>query len=289
MLSLLSPVEYHLLNLLVATDNWFTSMKLALKLLELGIYLFGTCKVNKMGIPKDKVFTRTGANVKRRGECQCSKTTVKVSGQDHSMYFVSWMDNKPVHFLSTIPTRASVVSRAIKEGNTYKGHNLIGIPTLAQTYNGTMGGTDRFDQQMSYYESTIRTKRWQPRIFTHFTSAAAVNAHILYRSSNNLQRGDKGYSLLSFIDMLIDDLAEARRAEKKGESAASRYVGLHCPVKKADIVCSDGTRVEGRQRCKVCSARVNTYCEQCDVALCFGDYEYPDDSCFKQFHTCCKK
>ena len=62
MLSLLSPVEYHLLNLLVATDNWFTSMKLALKLLELGIYLFGTCKVNKMGIPKDKVFTRTGAN-----------------------------------------------------------------------------------------------------------------------------------------------------------------------------------------------------------------------------------
>ena len=89
MLSLLSPVEYHLLNLLVATDNWFTSMKLALKLLELGIYLFGTCKVNKMGIPKDKVFTRTGANVKRRGECQCSKTTVKVSGQDRFIRLIS--------------------------------------------------------------------------------------------------------------------------------------------------------------------------------------------------------
>ena len=35
-----------------------------------------------------------------------------------------------------------------------------------------MGGTDRFDQQLSYYKSTIKTKRWQPRIFTHFISAA---------------------------------------------------------------------------------------------------------------------
>ena len=288
MVSLLSPTEYHFLNLLVATDNWFTSMKLAVNLLELGIYLFGTCRVNKMGIPKDKVFTRTGANAKKRGECQCSKTTVKVRGQDHSMYFVSWMDNKPVHFLSTIPTRASVVFRAIKEGNVYKGHNLIGIPTLAQTYNGTMGGTDRFDQQLAYYESTIKTKRWQPRIFTHFISAAVVNAHILYRTSNNLQRGHRGYSLLSFIDMLVDDLAKAHRAEKKGGRVASRYVGLHCPVKKANVVRSDGTRSEGRRQCEMCMSRVNTYCEQCDVALCFGDYKNPDDSCFKQYHTCSK-
>ena len=91
----MSPTEYRFLNLLVATDNWFTSMKLALKLLELGVYLFGACRVNKMGIPKGKVFTRTGANAKKRGECQCSKATVKVSGKDHSMCFVSWMDNKP--------------------------------------------------------------------------------------------------------------------------------------------------------------------------------------------------
>ena len=56
-------------------------------------------------------------------------------------------------------------------------------------------------------------------------------------------------------------------------------IGLHCPVKMASVSYSDGTRLEGRQRCKVCNARVNTYCEQCDVALCFGDYQYPDDSC----------
>ena len=242
-----------------------------------------------MGIPKDKVFTRTCANAKRRGECQCSKTTVKVSGEDRSMYFVSWMDNNPVHFLSTIPTRASVVSRAIKEENAYRGHNLIGIPTLALTYNGTMNGTDRFDQQLSYYESTIKTLRWQPRIFTHFVSAAAVNAHILYKTSKNLRRGDKGYSLLKFLDMLIDDLAKAHREEKKGKSAASRYVGLHCPVKKTNFVYSDGTRNEGRQLCEICDKRVNTYCEQCDVALCFGDYENPNESCFKKCHTCSKK
>ena len=116
-----------------------------------------------------------------------------------------------------------------------------------------------------------------------------VNAHILYRTSNKLQRKDKGCSLLSFIDLLIDDFAKAHRAEKKGARAASRYVGLHCPVKKTSIVYSDRTRLEGRQCCKVCNLRVNTYCEQCDVALCFGDFQNPDDSCFKQYHTCSKK
>ena len=175
----------------------------------------------------------------------------------------------------------------IKKGTQYI--NLIGIPTLAQTCNGTMGGTDRFDQQLSYYKSTIKTKRWQPRIFTHLISAAVVNAHILYRTSNKLQLEDKGCSLLSFIDLLIDDFAKAHRAEKKGARAASRYVGLHCPVKKTSIVYSDRTRLEGRQCCKVCNLRVNTYCEQCDVALCFGDFQNPDDSCFKQYHTCSKK
>ena len=72
-------------------------------------------------------------------------------------------------------------------------------------------------------------------------------------------------------------------------AAASRYVGLHCPVKKANVVYSDWTRNEGRQRCKMCKSRVNTYCEQCDVALCFGDYENPDKSCFKKYHTYPKK
>ena len=85
--------------------------------------------------------------------------------------------------------------------------------------------------------------------------------------------------------MLIDDLAKAHREEKKGKSAASRYVGLRRPVKKTNVVYSDGTRNEGRQRCEMCDKRINTYCEQCDVALSFGDYENPNESCFTVLRT----
>ena len=75
-----------------------------------------------------------------------------------------------------------------------------------------------------------------------------------------------------------------------GQQASSLLIhGLHCPVKKANIVSPSGTRREGRQLCEVCEQRVNTYCEQCDVALCFGDYEKPDESCFKKYHTHRKK
>ena len=70
---------------------------------------------------------------------------------------------------------------------------------------------------------------------------------------------------------VVDDLAKAHREEK----CSAKAVGLHCPVSRASITYTDGSRLEDRQRCKVCSTHINTYYEQCDVALCFGDYSEP--------------
>ena len=55
---------------------------------------------------------------------------------------------------------------------------MIKNPAIAMIYNGCMGGTDSFDQFLTYFRTIVMTKRWQTRIFTHFLMAGVVNAHI---------------------------------------------------------------------------------------------------------------
>ena len=148
------------------------------------------------------------------------------------------MDNKPVHFISTFATKWSEGSCVVKEQMRYVGKQMNKIPTLAMIYNACMGGTDMFDQMCSYYRTTIKTKRWQIRIFTHFSMAAAVNAHILYKfgggeemkEGGSFVRGDKGFDLLSFIGMLVDQLCTALPAKvPKDPEHPLRYIGCHHP------------------------------------------------------------
>lgn len=273
------------INLILATDNWYTSIFLVLKMLAIGIYLFGTCRVNKQGIPKGKVFSKTGANKKNRGEASCEKAEVKVGDSKYWVYFLSWMDNKPVHFISTFMSKMSVVERVVKVGKKYMGKAMIQIPTLAMIYNQCMGGTDQFDQLLSYYKTTVRTKRWQTRIFTHFLTCAVVNASILYRLYHKLDRTDKGYNLLDFIEMLVDQLATPRVDQKVAEEGYDmRYVGVHTPVLcKREVV--ENTEISKRSKCSVCKKRINQFCKQCGmIPLCFASFE-GENSCWEQYHT----
>ena len=171
----------------------------------------------------------------------------------------------------------------------YVGRQMIKIPTLAMIYNKCMGGTDMFDQMCSYYRTTIKTKRWQIRIFTHFLMAAAVNAHILFKlgggeeiKDGGLVRGDKGFDLLSFIGMLVDQLCT--KLPDKGSTDPkhpSRYIGCHIPF------CYEnwkdprtGKRMENRRVCadSTCKKRTTEFCKTCDVHLCF-------EPCWTKWHT----
>ena len=280
-LRLLSDPIFHHIGMIIATDNWYTSIALALKLLEIGIYLFGTARTNKQGIPKDSVFKKTGRSKKERGEMSCEKTHVTVAEKSFFLYFISWMDNKPVHLISTFFTKFSQVKRAVKEKMTYIGHQLIRIPTLVQIYNACMGGTDYFDQLCSYYRTTVKTKVWQTRIFTHFLMAAAVNAHILYKLENNLKRGDKGFELLDFLGILVDQLCTPR-VEKTATDPdyPKRFDGkLHLPMFYQNALKPDGKQRENRKPCiNKCGNRTGEYCRTCGVHLCF-------DGCWEAWHT----
>jgi len=246
----------------------------------------GTVKSNSKGIPKDKVFKKTGRDKHARGEHNCEKMEVDIHGVKRNIFFVSWMDNKPVHFISTIFSKMSQVLRVVKEGGMYIGKRLIPIPTITMLYNRIMGGTDQFDQMLSYYRTRVSTKRWQTRVFTHFLMVAVVNASILYRLDKKPTRDQPGHDLLSYIDLLIDELAttteERQEAEGMAEDALEkRFCGLHIPVQGP--IDDDGNRC--RRLCVICKSRISSFCIQCNVALCFATSFDGPAECFEQYHT----
>jgi hypothetical protein len=110
-------------NILVFTDNWYTSIELALGLLVFGmVYLCGTIKANRKGIPKEGLFPKTGRDMKARGYMQSYRAT----HEGKKMRLVAWQDNKPVHMLSTLPSifRCEVF-RNVKENRRWMAEEKI--------------------------------------------------------------------------------------------------------------------------------------------------------------------
>jgi len=63
-------------------------------------------------------------------------------------------------------------------------------------------------------------------MFTHFLQYAVVNASILYRDDKKIVRGNPGYNLKSFMDLLIKQLATPQL----------RNVGRHHTIKSTNSV-----------------------------------------------------
>jgi Transposase IS4 len=154
-------------NYVMCTDNWYTSFEIAEYLMTTyGVHLIGTIKLNRSGIPKNRIFLDKGRNKKQRGEMNMAKT--RINGHDY--YFTSWMDSRPVHGLSTLPTTKSTVQRKIKERPDAPFRTvLVPRPDMWKWYNLGMGGTDLHDQFNKYYRTTVRCNKWPIRIFTHFS------------------------------------------------------------------------------------------------------------------------
>jgi len=98
------------------------------------------------------------------------------------LFFCALMDNKPVHLLSTVRSTLYSVSRTVynKVTGAWRTQNFQ-FPSIIKWYNKGMGGTDLFDQFLSYYRPKVKTVAWPVRIFTHFISAAVANAFIIYK------------------------------------------------------------------------------------------------------------
>jgi len=100
---LLENERFHHKNIIVATDNWYTSIPQLLLLLSWGIHLIGTIRTNKAGLPKKGILKEKDGE---RGNTIVHEKTFEVDkkGSKHKIkaWFVGWYDNKVVHLLTSI-------------------------------------------------------------------------------------------------------------------------------------------------------------------------------------------
>lgn len=92
---------------IIVTDNFYTSPTLAQKLLQKGINSLGTVKGNNRDLPKELVFPKKPKPMR-------GSSSWRTCGR---LLAVSWYDNKPVYFLSTIhkPLHSPETSQVNKE------------------------------------------------------------------------------------------------------------------------------------------------------------------------------
>ena len=322
---LLNEKEYIEVGHATFVDNWYNSKNICVKVkLDLGNHIAGTCKVNRSGLYKPGIFPKKGAGVKERGAYECY--SIKMPGSGEKLYMICWMDSKPVHMLSTIPSKLSTCNRNTKDPQGRYQKLSLPQPTAIKLYNRGMGGTDGINAKIEAYRTSVRTKPWPPRILFHMIQLAQVNAHILFKGVFKPDRkANSLFTLLDFSLALVDELILDHMRNKKtsepsannsdedsedhdGEEAGfdQNQVLAAMPKQKgkwitANRVANHPGRLTGRhfarlassevgrKRCRWCKIKTTWFCTNplcSNMYFCMQTNADLQMSCFEYWHTC---
>ncbi|XP_028818641.1 extracellular calcium-sensing receptor [Denticeps clupeoides] len=165
----------------VTTDNFFTSLSLAQKLLSRKTTILGT--VNKI--------RREIAQSARQTDCSVAATLTVYSAKR----------NKTVYVLSSMHS-------VVQTDDTTKRK-----PNTVTLYNTTKCGMDVMDQILREYTVRRGTRRWPVVVFYNMIDMAALNAHVLYQACTRKQERR--------VDLLVElarELASSHMAAKKARN-----------------------------------------------------------------------
>lgn len=249
--------DYFGLGLSVTTDNFFTSVQLAEKLLERNTYLTGTMRKNKRDIPPEFLPSR-----KR---------------ELYSSYF--GFNDKCMMLTSYVPKKNNaVILLSSKMATNEVNQNNKNKPKIIEFYNKTKGGVDTGDKMTREYSCTRATRRWPFRLFMELIDIAALNAYIIWIKKNpDWRKNDKGKRKI-FLDELGAQLVEENIIFRSGN------IHLQKPVRESIEIFfkarninltepgpSDPSPVK-RLRCVECprkkDRKTKTVCSTCTKAIC---------------------
>lgn len=123
---------------LIITDRFYSSVLLSSILLQRGLYHVGTIQTNRRGYCKAIPYKQA----KRPKSMPRGLYRIAQSKVEPSMVAVSWMDNRPVHFIATgCSTARTTLPRR-------QGADIVQVPApqLIKDYQNGMGGADTHDQ-----------------------------------------------------------------------------------------------------------------------------------------------
>lgn len=258
---LISPISKSGRNITV--DNWFTSIPLADNLLKNHkVTLVGTVRKNKREIPVEFQPNRTRA----------VKSTLFGFTTTTTMMSYVPKKRKSVILLSTLHKDAAIDKES---ENAHK-------PEVLTFYNMTKGGVDTNDKLCATYNVGRRTRRWPMVVFFHLINVCAINALVIYNSTNN----GNPLNRRNFLKKLGRELAEPYQIERKNDSHIPRNIRkrLHShfdeetvveppttggpKTKKRCYICPRSRNISSRVTCIICNKHVcqehqRTQCAEC--------------------------
>ena len=274
--SVMALLEFSLLGrgYKVYTDNFYTTPRLFLNLLQENTVACGTIRPNQRDFPKTKV-NDLPKNADRGTIRWC---------RHGNLLFVKWKDTREVNMCTTIH-KAYAGDRANRRVKNSKGvwtSIPVPIPAAIKDYNQHMGGVGLSDTLLGYYGVLHKTRKWYKTFFFHFIDIAIVNSFILHKEMIQAHRKDHltQKKFRETLQLQLADISKMPWQEELVTLAQPVAPPAHCMVA---FYSTDAT--SSRRACRLCKQagkRVKTpaYCTKCNVALCL----LPARNCFKDWH-----
>ncbi|CAK9833715.1 PiggyBac transposable element-derived protein 4 [Anthophora retusa] len=231
----------------LCTDNYYTSVDLANKLISKNMHLIGTLRPNRKENPKAVVTAKL-----RRGE-------VIARENRNGITVMKWKDKRDVLVLSTKHSN-EMENATTRTGVSWK-------PKIIIDYNKGKTPIDLSDQMSSYSSPLRRALKWYRKLaFDLLLNTAVVNALHMYQSVTGTK-----ISITMFRKQLVAALTQHSHEQTPVEAGKSRRIhrlrekeGKAHKVRKYCSECySMNTKMLGRDIAKKNTKKVVTYCDMC--------------------------
>lgn len=247
-------------QLILFTDNWFTSPALLNALKDRGIRLCGSVRSNRRGMPK---LPKDAVRALGRGEW--------IQRQKGDMSLAVWKDQRAVWVLynHVSPRAASTLDRWGEEGEKVS----VGCPRAIHDYFYHARSVDVLSQLHYAYPIGRKAMRCWPRLAWWLLDMCIINAFKLWSI------GEKPLGQLPFREQLMHELMEQYASERRAAQVRA-HLNAGFPHAKDHYP----EHVDARGDCVECSrrpvhrARTQIICHACQVHLCIGE-------CFSQHHA----
>jgi len=252
--------QYHNQQLILFTDNWFTSPTLMNALKQRGILMCGSVRSNRKGMPK---IPKKHVKSLSKGEC--------IQRQKSDMCLAVWKDQKAVQVLfnHVSPRACTTLERWTDAGERIS----IGCPQAIHDYFYHARSVDVVNQLHYSYVPGRKARRCWPRLAWWLLDMCIINAFKLWSI------GQQHPNQLRFREELMHELLEQLPTDDK-----PREHGGHPPRPNAPATIHSSELAAEERDCKHCSYRpenrkqTNYICGACQVHLCLGD-------CFRAYHA----
>ena len=248
-------------------DNFYTSPILAFDLFARKTHLTGTLDRSQKHVPSEvqDCYKKLSEKGKQRGE--------GLYVRDGCTVYSTWRDTKCITVLSTKYPGYSdtTVKRNTKDERGHHQKSDVPIPSPVFYYNKHMGGVDKSDQLIHYYNVLRSSKKYWKTLFFHFIDIAVVNSYIIHqeKEKNPLSHYKFRENLVRSLSGVIPE--SPLSAESKPDSSSQCSLLEHYPV-----------MLTQRARCvycKITNQATHFTTRNCKTPLCFIDRD-----CFLKWH-----